>query len=68
MHPLRTRVIAGCDILSALEGERKQTLLFADTKGSMELLADCDRGDPNESLDPVLENLTGAVLGMRAPS
>jgi predicted amidophosphoribosyltransferase len=28
---------------SALEGERKQvTVLFADLKGSMELLADCD--------------------------
>ena len=35
---------------SALEGERKQvTVLFADLKGSMELLADRDPGKPDSS-------------------
>jgi class 3 adenylate cyclase len=41
---------------SALEGERKQvTMLFADMKGSMELLADRDPEDARRLLDPVLE-------------
>src|SRR5215471_17300985 len=41
---------------SALEGERKQvTVLFADLKGSMELLADRDPEDARKLLDPVLE-------------
>src|SRR5262249_24792201 len=40
---------------SALEGERKQvTVLFADLKGSMELLADRDPEDARKLLDPVL--------------
>src|SRR5262249_61701687 len=40
----------------ALEGERKQvTVLFADLKGSMELLADRDPEEARELLDPVLE-------------
>jgi class 3 adenylate cyclase/tetratricopeptide (TPR) repeat protein len=47
---------------AALEGERKQvTVLFADLKGSMELIA---RGDPEEAsrlLDPVLERMMAAV-------
>ena len=39
----------------ALEGERKQvTVLFADLKGSMELLADRDPEDARRILDPVL--------------
>ncbi len=39
----------------ALEGERKQvTVLFADLKGSMELLADRDPEDARKLLDPVL--------------
>ena len=41
---------------SALEGERKQvTVLFADLKGSMELLADRDPEEARQLLDPVLE-------------
>ena len=40
---------------SALEGERKQvTVLFADLKGSMELLGDRDPEDARKLLDPVL--------------
>ena len=39
----------------ALEGERKQvTVLFADLKGSMELLADRDPEEARQLLDPVL--------------
>src|SRR5215471_878936 len=47
---------------SALEGERKQvTLLFADLKGSMELLADRDPQEARELLDPVIERMMEAV-------
>jgi class 3 adenylate cyclase/tetratricopeptide (TPR) repeat protein len=47
---------------SALEGERKQvTVLFADLKGSMELLADRDPEEARHLLDPVLERMMGAV-------
>ncbi|HET9490061.1 MAG TPA: adenylate/guanylate cyclase domain-containing protein [Methylomirabilota bacterium] len=47
---------------SALEGERKQvTVLFADIKGSMELLADRDPEEARKLLDPVLELMMGAV-------
>jgi class 3 adenylate cyclase len=47
---------------AALEGERKQvTVLFADLKGSMELLADRDPEDARQLLDPVLERLMAAV-------
>jgi class 3 adenylate cyclase len=46
----------------ALEGERKQvTVLFADLKGSMELLADRDPEDARRLLDPVLERMMEAV-------
>jgi class 3 adenylate cyclase len=46
----------------ALEGERKQvTVLFADLKGSMELLADRDPEEARELLDPVLERMMEAV-------
>jgi class 3 adenylate cyclase/tetratricopeptide (TPR) repeat protein len=46
----------------ALEGERKQvTVLFADIKGSMELLADLDPEDAQKLLDPVLERMIEAV-------
>jgi Adenylate and Guanylate cyclase catalytic domain len=45
-----------------LEGERKQvTVLFADLKGSMELLADRDPEDARHLLDPVLEHMMTAV-------
>ncbi len=46
----------------ALEGERKQvTVLFADLKGSMELLADRDPEDARKLLDPMLERMREAV-------
>ena len=45
-----------------LEGERKQvTVLFADLKGSMELLADRDPEEARKILDPVLERMIEAV-------
>src|SRR5262249_42770091 len=47
---------------SALEGERKQvTVLFADLKGSMELVADRDPEEARKLLDPVLERMMEAV-------
>jgi double zinc ribbon protein len=46
---------------AALEGERKQvTVLFADLKGSMELLADRDPEEARKLLDPVLEHMMEA--------
>src|SRR5262249_39924616 len=46
------------DSKAALEGERKQvTVLFADLKGSMELLADRDPEVARRILDPVLERM-----------
>src|SRR5262245_38934453 len=56
---LAERIIASRD---ALEGERKQvTVLFADLKGSMELLADRDPEEGRRILDPVLERMMDAV-------
>jgi len=47
---------------SGLEGERKQvTVVFADLKGSMELLADRDPEDARTMLDAVLERMMEAV-------
>ena len=47
---------------TAPEGERKQvTVLFADLKGSMELLADRDPEEARKILDPVLELMMQAV-------
>ena len=47
---------------SVLEGERKQvTVLFADLKGSMELLADRDPEEARKLIDPVLERMMEAV-------
>jgi class 3 adenylate cyclase len=47
---------------AALEGERRQvTVLFADLKGSMELLADRDPEESRHLLDPVLERMMEAV-------
>jgi len=47
---------------SALEGERKHvTVLLADLKGSMELLADRDPEEARQLLDPVLERMMEAV-------
>jgi class 3 adenylate cyclase len=46
----------------SLEGERKQvTVLFADLKGSMELLADRDPEEARKLLDPVIEHMMEAV-------
>src|SRR5215475_6754537 len=47
---------------AALEGERKQvTVLFADLKGSMELLADRDPEEARKLLDPILKLMMEAV-------
>jgi AAA ATPase-like protein/adenylate/guanylate cyclase family protein len=47
---------------AALEGERKQvTVLFADLKGSMELLAGRDPEEARQLLDPVLDRMMAAV-------
>ena len=47
---------------AALAGERKQvTVLFADLKGSMELLADRGPEEARKLLDPVLERMIEAV-------
>src|SRR2546426_8824825 len=47
---------------AALEGERKQvTVLSADLKGSMELLAERDPEEARKILDPVLERMMEAV-------
>jgi class 3 adenylate cyclase len=46
----------------ALEGERKQvTVLIADLKSSMDLLADRDPGEDRRIVDPVLERMIKAV-------
>src|SRR5262245_7677453 len=47
---------------TALQGERKQvTVLFADLKGSMELISDRDPEDARKLLDSVLERMMEAV-------
>ena len=47
---------------SALEGERKQvTVLFADLKGSMELLGDRDPEEARTLIDPVIDQIMEAV-------
>src|SRR5215471_10957400 len=47
---------------SALEGERKHvTVLFADLKGSMELIADLDPEAAQSLLDPALRRMMEAV-------
>src|SRR5207248_608702 len=47
---------------ASLRGERKHvTVLFADLKGSMELLADRDPEEARKLLDPVLERMIDAV-------
>ncbi len=47
---------------AGLEGERKRvTVLFADVKGSMELLIDRDPEEARALLDPVLETMMEAV-------
>jgi class 3 adenylate cyclase/tetratricopeptide (TPR) repeat protein len=50
------------DARAAIEGERKQvTVLFADMKGSLELLADRDPEEARRILDPVLQLMMDAV-------
>ena len=57
--PLAERIL---NSKAALEGERKQvTVLFADLKGSLELLADRDPEQARNLLDPVLERMMEAV-------
>ena len=52
---------------SAMEGERKQvTVLFADLKGSMELLADRDPEEARQLLDPVSNASWPPCTAMRA--
>jgi class 3 adenylate cyclase/tetratricopeptide (TPR) repeat protein len=47
---------------AVLEGERKQvTVLFADLKGSLELLAERDPEEARQLLDPVVERMIEAV-------
>ena len=56
---LAEKILTSC---SALEGERKQvTVLFADLKGSMELLADRNLEEAWHLIDPVLERMMAAV-------
>jgi class 3 adenylate cyclase/tetratricopeptide (TPR) repeat protein len=56
---LAERILGG---RSALEGERKQvTVMFADLKGSMEVLAERDPEEARQILDPVLEAMMDAV-------
>ena len=51
---------------SDLEGERKQvTVLFADLKGSLELIADRDPEEARQLLDPVLEHPDGRGAPLR---
>jgi class 3 adenylate cyclase len=53
VHPTASRR-TDSQLEAAVEGERKQvTVLFADLKGSMELLADRDPEETREILDPV---------------
>jgi hypothetical protein len=47
---------------ASLEGERKLvTVLFADLKGSMELLTDRDPEEARKLLDPVIQHMMEAV-------
>jgi len=53
---------------NALDGERKQvTVLVADIKGSMELLADRGPEEARKILDPVLEQMMDAVHCCEGP-
>jgi len=56
------RHLADRILAAGVEGERKQvTVLFADLKGSMELLADRDPEEARKLLDPVLDRMMEAV-------
>ena len=57
--PLAERILTA---KAALEGERKLVpVLFADLKGSMELVADRDPEEARKILDPVLAHMMDAV-------
>ena len=57
--PLAERILRS---RGALEGERKQvTVLFADIKGSMELIQGADPEDARHILDPTIEAMMRAV-------
>src|ERR1700683_1785475 len=57
--PLAERILRSP---GALEGERKQvTVLFADIKGSMELIQGADPEDARRILDPTVEAMMRAV-------
>src|SRR5512138_2375424 len=71
-HPVVPATPAAADIdtdararattVAALEGERKLvTVLFADLKGSLELIADRDPEEVRKLLDPILEHMCEAV-------
>ena len=61
-HAYTPKHLAEKILKSALEGERKQvTVLFADMKGSTELLVDRDPEEARKVLDPVLERMMDAV-------
>ena len=63
LHPSpRRSFIGSLSDPDALEHERKQvTVLFADIKGSTELVADRDPDDAHRLLDPILERMMEAV-------
>ena len=65
VHPSPIRHLSGRedpDLPSALEGERKQvTVLFADLKGSTELIRDLDPEAAQTLLDPALQHMMDAV-------
>ena len=51
-----------CAAASTLEGERKLvTVLFADLRGSTQLIADRDPEEARRVLEPVLERICGSV-------
>ena len=57
--PLAERILRS---RGALEGERKQvTVLFADIRGSMELIQGADPEDARRTLDPTIEAMMRAV-------
>mgnify|MGYP006171315087 CR=1 FL=1 len=61
-HSYTPKHLAERILAAGMEGERKLvTVLFADLKGSMELLADRDPEEARKLLDPVLECMMEAV-------
>src|SRR3970282_933704 len=57
--PLASKILAS---RAALEGKRKQvTALFADLRGSMELLEGVDPEEARRLMDPAVQTIMGAV-------